>query len=133
METFYFVHLKNKLTWTLKRRGFILWTFIDVLWDIQYFSFFHLVRKRINQKAFQRVSMPHRCHVRSADSPNLIHTLGTIALVLCWLPLRKRVPFWIVNVSIRMANMSASFGYVVVVRLQLVYDSIRSIQTNINF
>ena len=52
----------------------------EVLWHTQYFSLFHLVRKRINQKAFRRLSRRHRAaHVRSTDSPNLIHT----RVVLC--------------------------------------------------
>jgi len=58
--------------------------FIEVLWDTQYFLFFHLVHRRINQKVFLHVSKPHRAlHVRSMDSPNLIHTLVTIFPVLC--------------------------------------------------
>ena len=59
---------------------YIYWSAVG---DTQYFSFSHLVRKRINQKAFRRMSRPHKAaHVRSTDSPNLIHRLATIVLFL---------------------------------------------------
>ena len=85
---------------------FRLWTFLEVLWDIQYFWYFHLVLKWIYQKAFQLVSRPHRAeHVRTMDSPNLI------------ISLRKRVASGIAYIWIRMTYQSVSFGYVVCLHL----------------
>lgn len=74
-------------TKTQRKKVFIFQSdlIIEVLLDTQYFLFFRLVRTRICQKVFRRVSRPHKAvHVRSMDFPNLVHTLVAIVPVPCW-------------------------------------------------
>jgi hypothetical protein len=57
--------------------------FFELHLDTRYFLFFLLVRTQMNQKVFQRVSMPRTAvYVRCMDFPDSVHTLVPIALLM---------------------------------------------------